>query len=62
MNGNKAEVEIARLKKAEIFNMVVLAVIVTVVFYFILRAFNTSNLVPSTASVTTSFLADVHDI
>lgn len=56
-NGNKAEVEIARLKKAEIFNMVVLAVIVTVVFYFILRAFNTSNLVPSTASVTTSFLA-----
>lgn len=56
-NGNKAEVKIARLKKKEIFNMAVLAVIVTIIFYFILEAFNTSNLVPSTISVTTSFLA-----
>jgi len=30
---------------------------VTVVFYFILRHFNTANLLPSTLSVTTSFMA-----
>jgi len=56
-NGNKAEVEIASLKVKEIFYMAVLSVGVTFVFYFILAAFHTSNLVPSTASVTTSFIA-----
>lgn len=30
---------------------------VTAVFYFVLKAFNTANLLPSTISVTTSFLA-----
>ena len=30
---------------------------VTAAFYFILRAFHTANLIPSTVSVTTSFLA-----
>lgn len=34
-----------------------LSAVVTVVFYFILRAFHTANLLPSTISVTTSFLA-----
>ena len=33
------------------------AFIVTVIFYFVLRYFNTANLVPSTLSVTTSFIA-----
>ena len=33
------------------------AIIVTAVFYFILEAFDTANIVPSTVSVTTSFLA-----
>ena len=30
---------------------------VTIIFYYILKAFNTTNLVPSTISVTTSFIA-----
>ena len=34
-----------------------LSAVVTVVFYFILKAFGTANLLPSTISVTTSFLA-----
>lgn len=56
-NGNKAEVKINRLKVREIFFMIILAAIVTFIFYDILTAFHTSNLVPSTISVTTSFLA-----
>jgi hypothetical protein len=34
-----------------------LTLIITVLFYFILRHFETANIVPSTLSVTTSFLA-----
>lgn len=56
-NGNKAEVEVNRLKKKEIRFMLVLTVIVTIVFYYILAAFHTVNLIPGTISVTTSFLA-----
>ena len=37
--------------------MWVLAIVVTIVFYFVLDRFNTMNIVPSTISVTTSFLA-----
>ena len=37
--------------------MIILAIAVTAVFYFILRYFHTANLIPSTISVTTSFLA-----
>ena len=37
--------------------MSLLAAGVTVLFFFILKAFNTANLIPSTISVTTSFLA-----
>ena len=55
--GNKAEVKVNRLKVKEYIVMLVLTVVVTVVFYFILRAFNTANLIPSTFSVTTSFAA-----
>ena len=36
---------------------ILLAIVVTGIFYFILKAFHTANLVPSTISVTTSFLA-----
>lgn len=56
-NGNKAEVKVNRLKKKEICFMMVLTVIVTVVFYYILAAFHTVNLMLGTISVTTSFLA-----
>lgn len=56
-NGNKAEVKVNRLGKKEIAFMILLTVAVTYIFYFILSAFHTANLLPSTLSVTTSFLA-----
>lgn len=55
--GNKAEVKVNTISKAEQLLMWLLAVGVTVAFYFILDYFNTTNLIPSTISVTTSFLA-----
>ena len=55
--GNRAEVKVNTLRRAEIVFMCLLAAAVTVVFYFILAHFNTSNLLPSTLSVTTSFVA-----
>lgn len=54
---NKAEVKINKLSHKEIVFMSVLALFVTAVFYFILKAFSTANLLVSTISVTTSFLA-----
>lgn len=56
-NGNKAEVKVNRLKFKEIMFMILLTVIVTFIFYYILSAFHTANLILSTISVTTSFLA-----
>ncbi len=55
--GNRAEVRVNRLKKNERIVMLLLTAVVTGVFYFILDAFHTANLIPSTISVTTSFLA-----
>ena len=55
--GNKAEVKVNSIGKAEQLLMWLLTVGVTVVFYFILNYFNTANIIPSTLSVTTSFLA-----
>lgn len=56
-NGNKAEVKINRIDRKETIFMGIITVIVTIIFYFVLKHFNTANLVPSTVSVTTSFLA-----
>lgn len=56
-NGNAAEVTVNHLKRKEIGVILLLAAVVTVVFYFILAAFHTANLLPSTISVTTSFIA-----
>ena len=55
--GNKSEVEINSLSGKEISLMALLTAAVTVLFYFILDAFHTANLLPSTLSVTTSFMA-----
>lgn len=55
--GNHAEVEIGKMSKKETAFMFVLTAIVTTVFYFVLKYFHTANLVPSTVSVVTSFLA-----
>lgn len=54
---NKNEVQVARLTKRDVFSGVVLAIAVTAAFYFILKYFNNANLIVSTVSVTTSFLA-----
>ena len=55
--GNRAEVTMERLSGREIGFLFLLTAAVTIVFYFILRALHTANLLPSTLSVTTSFLA-----
>ena len=55
--GNRAEVAVNRIGKWEYAGMYVLTAVVTVVFYFILDYFNTANIIPSTISVTTSFIA-----
>lgn len=56
-NGKKSEVKVNDLKFAEIIFMLLLTAAVTIIFYFILKFFNTANLLPSTLSVTTSFIA-----
>ena len=55
--GNRAEVEVGDLSRGKIIWGFVLSGAVTVLFYFILKALNTVNLLPSTLSVFTSFLA-----
>lgn len=56
-NGNKAEVKVNSITKKETVFMWLITALVTIIFYFILAYFDTSNIVPSTLSVTTSFLA-----
>jgi len=55
--GNRSEVAVNRINGREQMFMWLLTTVVTVVFYFILRRFNTANLIPSTISVATSFSA-----
>lgn len=55
--GNKSEVRVRSLNNKNRIIMWVSAIIVTAVFYFILEVFDTANIIPSTVSVTTSFLA-----
>lgn len=53
----KAEVRVNSISRREGVFACLLSLAVTFVFFFILRAFHTANLLPSTISVTTSFLA-----
>lgn len=55
--GNRSEVAVNRLAGKEIVFMSALTAVVTILFYYILRFFGTANLIPSTLSVATSFLA-----
>lgn len=55
--GKKAEVKVNRISRRETVLLGIAAVPVTAVFYCILARFHTANLLPSTASVTTSFAA-----
>ncbi len=56
-NGSRSEVKIDSLKKKDGVFMLIAAAFVTLIFYYILKYFNTANILPSTVSVTTSFIA-----
>ncbi len=56
-HGNKAEVKVNRINLREMLFAGLLTAIVTAIFYGVLVYFQTANLIPSTISVTTSFLA-----
>lgn len=56
-NGNRAEVKVNRISRSETIYMWIGTVLVTILFYFILEYFHTANIIPSTISVTTSFVA-----
>ena len=53
----KAQVRVNRISWGEVGLMFLISIFVTVAFYFILKYFGTANLLPSTLSVTTSFIA-----
>lgn len=55
--GNKSEVKVNRINKKETVFMIILTCAVTAAFYYILAYFHTANLMLSTLSVATSFLA-----
>ena len=55
--GNRAQVQVNKISRREHVFMWLLTAAVTAAFYFILKALGTANLLPSTVSVTTSFLA-----
>lgn len=55
--GDSGQVSVATLTKKKIALMCVLTAIVTVSFFFILRALDTPNLAVSTLSIATSFIA-----
>lgn len=54
---NRAEVKVEKISRKEVAVMLILSLIVTAIFYFVLQAFGTSNLIVSTLSITTSFIA-----
>ena len=56
-NGNKAEVRVSSLGRVDRIGMWLASVVVTLVFWFVLAHFQTANLLPSTISVATSFVA-----
>lgn len=53
----KHEVSVSRLSKKQVASVIILTVLVTFIFYFILKAFDTANLIVSTISIATSFSA-----
>lgn len=55
--GKKNEVRVNRIKRKEWILMYIVAAVVTILFYYILNYFDTANMIPSTISVTTSFIA-----
>lgn len=54
---NSPEVEVSCLSKVKVAAMIVLTAAVTVIFYYILKALGNANLLFSTISISTSFIA-----
>ena len=54
---SKHEVKVEDIKIKKIIILLLISIIVTCIFYFILKALNTKNLIISTLSITTSFIA-----
>jgi len=54
---SECEVKVSHLKKRHVAVLVLITLLVTWAFYYILAYFDTANLIPSTLSVATSFLA-----
>lgn len=56
-SNNKNEVKVNAISKKEITIMFILTIVITIIFYFILKYFHTNNIILSTISVSTSFIA-----
>lgn len=56
-NDNKSEVKVNRINSKDIVIMICMTAVVAFVFCYILNALHTSNMIVSTISVTTSFIA-----
>jgi len=55
--GNRAQVKVNKISFRETVFIFLLSFVVTLIFYYILKYMKTANLIPSTLSVTTSFVA-----
>lgn len=55
--GDKSQVKVDKITKKQVVFASILTVFITLIFYFVLKYFNTANLLPSTISVATSFIA-----
>ncbi len=55
--GKRSQVTVNSISKTEVVLMFLGSIIVTILLYFVLKYFNTNNLIISTFSVTTSFIA-----
>jgi nicotinamide mononucleotide transporter PnuC len=53
----KTEVKVKDVTKKDLYILIVATIVVTVSFFFILKALNTANLLVSTLSISTSFIA-----
>ena len=54
---NKSEVKVSSIGKTDFIILPITTIIVTIIFYYVLKCFGTANLIPSTFSVTTSYVA-----
>ncbi len=54
---DSGEVKVQKINKKQVLVMLLLTAVVTLIFYFILKVLGNANLIISTISITTSFLA-----